>query len=394
MSNFSLGNFVSLKNHPYLSDTHNIKIASNPNVTPPIMVIVEILNKDEEHNTSNGRKYENQVKCIYYSHKEGKFVDRWFKINELKLIEGCNTNLNIDTFIDIDKYDLEYIKDTFSTNLVCLKSVDFELNKKKVFLDNTDGKRSNKENHHLDFLPPVMTIIDVVKNKEEVKYSQKIENKKEKDCSKYLFKCKWYNPHTTSYSEDLFPVCSLGLISFDEEDIRIKNNLISEDIFITLNLSQEIELESSKQTVINKLISIKEIIYNHYYYEVGYFDLFSNQYLNVELNKLSIVSTIEKKKIFGKKYPEYDKNITPVSFKIFSEGAYYQIKYLDKLNRVTTRIIKYIEKSEWTDKDDETDHKFLVANCLLRNGKIRHFNLDRIIEVKEILGGSTLFEGA
>src|SRR5690606_12894048 len=199
---YNLGDFVCFKNHPYFESNHSIKISANANFTPPIMVVMETLNKDE-YDTTTGKKLETQVRCIYYSHKEGKYIDKWFKIDEIKELDKYeNTFLkfknsdenDIYNIEEIEKYDLDENKKKYTGRLVCLKNVDFELNKKKVFLDTTDGQRVNKENNHLDFLPPVMTIIDVTKNKEEKRFSSKNQDIKEKDCSKYLFKCKWYNP--------------------------------------------------------------------------------------------------------------------------------------------------------------------------------------------------------
>ncbi|WP_312296581.1 hypothetical protein [Chryseobacterium sp.] len=130
MESFSTGDFVCLKNHPYFEDNSFIKIASNANMTPPIMVIGEILNKNE-YNSLSDKAVGKQFKCYYYSHKEGKFHNTWFKEDQVKKLDSINTYLDLEKLISIEDYEIDDLKKTYLNNLVCLKNVDFELNKKK-----------------------------------------------------------------------------------------------------------------------------------------------------------------------------------------------------------------------------------------------------------------------
>lgn len=52
-------------------------------MTPPVMVIGEILNKNE-YDSLTGEAIKRQFKCYYYSHREGKFHSTWFKEDQLK----------------------------------------------------------------------------------------------------------------------------------------------------------------------------------------------------------------------------------------------------------------------------------------------------------------------
>ncbi|HEX7870253.1 MAG TPA: hypothetical protein VF455_09075, partial [Chryseobacterium sp.] len=242
MEDFSIGDFVSLKNHPYFVKNDSFKISANADMTPPVMIIAETLKKTQ-HDSVTGKIPETQVRCFYYSHKEGKYHDKWIKVGQLKKLTPISTHLNVEEFMNIEIYDIEHLS-KYIGKLVCFKNVDFELTKKKVFIDSSDGHRTSKENNHLDFLPPVMTIIEIVKNKDEKKFSS-FDGKPEKEFSKYLFKCKWYNPQTTSFSEDLFPISILGLVKNQEKLINLINHFKEEnDNFYLYTLEKEVKIKN------------------------------------------------------------------------------------------------------------------------------------------------------
>ncbi|WP_312994665.1 hypothetical protein [Chryseobacterium flavum] len=393
MSSFNIGDFVCLQNHPYLNTNHKIKIAANADMTPPIMVVGEILNKDE-YNTSTGKQSEIQLRCYYYSTKEGKYIDKWIKAEQLKRFDDTETYLNIDEFNKIDDFDLEYLKNLYLNKMVCLKSVDFELNKKKIFIDSSDGIRTNKENNHLEFLPPIMTIIDIVKNKEEKRFSSTKSDSIEKDLSKYFFKCKWYNPKTSSYSEEFIPSKILGFVINQTKLIEIIMEGISENNFLITSLKGKniLELEDSSNKVINSIIRPIEIIFNHYYYKINAFDYAKQRTLSYTIDNFCSLDFIEKPTIFAHTYPRYKTTFRPITENIFHEQEYYFIKYRDKSDKITSRIIKVLYKEPYVDPGTNEDCFFIVANCLLRNGHTRHFNLSQILESTEIINGIKIFE--
>lgn len=393
MSTINIGDFVCLQNHPYLSTNHKIKIAANADMTPPIMIVGEILNKDE-YDISTGKQTEIQLRCYYYSTKEGKYIDKWIKAEQLKNLNNPESFLNVNEFSKIDEFDLEYLKGLYLNKMVCLKSVDFELNKKKIFIDSSDGIRTNKENNHLDFLPPVMTIIDIVKNKEEKRFSSTKLESVEKDLSKYIFKCKWYNSKTSSYSEEFVPSKILGLVINQSELIEILMAGITENNFLITSLKEKhiLELEDSKDQVISSIIKPIEIIFNHYYYKINAFDYLKQKTLSYTIDNLHSLNFIEKPTIFSTTFPRYKTTFQPITENIFHEQEYYFIKYRDKFNKITTRIIKVLYKEPYIDAETNEDCFFVVANCLLRNGHIRHFKLSQILEATIIINGIKMFE--
>ncbi|SMP21316.1 hypothetical protein [Chryseobacterium profundimaris] len=398
MEDFSIGDFVCFKNHPYFENNTFIKIASNASITPPVMIVGETLDK-KEYDSLTGKPIEKQLRCYYYSHKDGKFNNNWFKQSELKRLVKKDSYLDLDRLESIEKYEIDYLKETYLHNLVCLKNVDFELNKKKVFFENSDGLRSNKEQNHLDFLPPVMTIIDIVKNKDEKRFSTKDSKFSEKDCSKYMFKCRWYNPQTISYSEDFLPSNILGLVVSHDQALTTIKNLKQKDVFYLYPFDKPLELEDSSVKLKNSLIKVNEIIFNHYYYNFEYFDLLFQKRIAKPIIKINsfIENTntskdcLSNEMVFGRSYPSYKRNYIHIDSNIFTNNEYFLINYTDKLKNSTKRIIKVIGIDTFTDTEGQ-DYTFVVANCLLREGRIRHFNIDKITKVVEIRNGTTFFE--
>lgn len=399
MEDFSIGDFVCLKSHPYYDNNSLIKISANADMTPPIMVVSETIKK-VQYDTSTGDPQEQQVRCYYYSHKEGKYNDKWIKIKQLKKLHPAKTYLNLGEFENINDFDLDYLK-KYIGKLVCLKNVDFELNKKKVFIDSSDGMRISKENNHLDFLPPAMTIIEIVKNKDEKKYSS-IDGKTEKECAKYLFKCKWYNPQTASYSEDLLPTNILGLIKNQEGQIIKINEFKENDSLCLFTLEKEIKikniLDKNSYFILKRtLIKINDLAFNHYYYTFEYFDYLSQKKaisrvsnLNLEDNNL----IYEKDSILKNKLPTIIENkYVLIKSEDFITNQYYLITYIDKQNKLTHRCIKAINTINVQNIENENITDSIVeAYCLLRNGDVRHFNISRIISYHSIEDGIKLFE--
>lgn len=84
------GLFV-LKTHPYNENIDNVKISGNPEYTSPILNLFE--EKKGKHDIDTGEHLGNQINCLFYDSKQGKFVK--------KLI---NKKLTNSLTFDISKY--------------------------------------------------------------------------------------------------------------------------------------------------------------------------------------------------------------------------------------------------------------------------------------------------
>lgn len=375
MKKIKLGDLYSLKNHPFELSFTDVKISALAVMTPPILVVSEILNSPKEYDSETGKEKHKQIRCIFYSHKTHRFENIWFDTNILKEIfqeeeeeNEVEPNGEIKTTKNIKieypkSLSLETIKEKFLHTQVILKSCDYELGKLKTTFIKTDHKSSQKINAHLDFLPPVLTVIDVKINDEKANYNPKTGNLR-KLSSAFLLKCKWYNPLSSSFSEEFIPIETIQEIEIPSS-LEYISKFISEKKFFRniLNLKNFPNLTHS-------YIQPLELTFNHYKYELKYFDFFLSRNQDMELSKFNYdeeSATIDD--LITEKVPEYKSNIqefSNVSAFVFEKDNYYRITYKDLYERITVRVIfvkEFIEK------------KVVIADCLLRNGEERHFRL-------------------
>lgn len=358
MSKIRLGDLYSLNNHPYELGLKDVKIAALANMTPPIFVVSEILNSSKEFDSETGKEKFKQIKCIFYSHKSHKFESLWLNIKHVKPITKTE---------NVKPISIEDIKKTFLNNQVILKSCDYELGKLKTTFVKTDYKSSQKVNSHLDFLPPVLTVIDVKKNDEKVGYNPKSGNLR-KITSEILLKCKWYNPLSGGFSEDFIPLETVEMIK-SVINLEMISNLISNKTFFRNVFTNHIELESGINLQ-HSYIQPIELIFNHYKYKLKYFDFFKTKYDEMDLSEINFDDDIVGlNDLIIDKIPEYKTNLqefTTISDFVFKKNKYYRITYKDQQDRITRRVIfvkEFVAK------------KVIIADCLLRDGEERHFRL-------------------
>jgi len=448
MTTFKSGELAAYNSHPYYKEDTSFKITAYAEYTPPILIIIE--SKNSKFDVDNGIPLGQSIHCIYYNSNNGKFESKWMNGNLLNPVIAKNnvffenikfeenqTQKQIDTFI----------KCTFYNKKVALKSLDLELKKVKAY--RSFEKDKFIETNHLEFLPPIMTII-----------AHRFPDDKKKFCEetgrlKVDFKCKWYNSASKSFSEEFIPYQVLQLVKETSElfekdilsDIKvaiesnklIKINVKDKDVF---SLEGSDSLVEIKKTILEPT----DIYFKHYHYVFQSFNCVTQKKQILKLD--SVFETKDQTDVFGASYPDYNNGlINRVIDCHFKEGQYYQIQYSDQFQRVTKRIIKvtdliiYINNYDQFKKDykisenensQETEFTnfyyeedqgagfskirflinkkptesfkvksviednnlecFIVANCLLRRGKIRNFKLKNILSVTEINNGDLLFE--
>lgn len=446
MSDFNRGDLIVFKTHPFTDKHTNIKIAAFPEYTSPILVIKEVKEKTFEKET--GRESGRQLNCLYYNSKDGKFAEKWISsllINKIVFSVEKHKILNkIDLKDKLEKSQKELIsknyenliRTSYLNNKVVLKSVDLELFKVKINRTKENGELL--ETNHLEFLPPVMTVIGFKYSDEKHKYCEKT------GLPSIELKCKWYNSSSKTFSESFFHYDVLYSITETQNLIASKdllddaNKSINENKFYIFPLQKPFELEgdSKEIKVIQTIGQSDAIIFKHYFYEMTYFDFISQKKSTIMID--CPFDTKNETDIFGKKYPGYNKKyklkISDCKFKI---DNYYHITYEDAFKNRTKRIVKvkvlfiYIKdfkkfKEDYKGLDswnpegnieyvnfkyreddkifinlegeiipnnilektvfkDENLEIMLNTNCLLRSGKIRNFKLNQISEVREIV---------
>lgn len=381
MGNIKLGDLYSLKNHPFGSGFTDVKISALALMTPPILVVSEILNSPKEYDSVTGNEKSKQIRCIFFSHKTQRFENNWFDLNILKEItdvnqeeyeeslrdEGDTQTKNLSKLTYSKTFSLEDIREKFLNNQVILKSCDLELGKLKTTFSQTDQRSVDKITAHLDFLSPVLTVIDVKVNDEKIGFNPKSGNPK-KISSIFLLKCKWYNSFSGSFSEEFVPIETVEIIS-PENSVELVSRLISTKEFIKQNLKESIKLEGGKELK-HTYVRPVELIFTHYKYKLKYYDFFKSKILEMDLS--NFITDDDSAKITDlilQKIPDYDSSLQKFNSVIdfpFVEQNYYRITYKDTKDTLTERII-YIKKF--------VPKIIIIADCLLRNGQERHFRV-------------------
>ncbi|OUL60727.1 hypothetical protein [Flavobacterium sp. AJR] len=400
--------------HPYYEDVKSVKISGNPEFTSPIINVFE--EKNAKHDIETGKNLGKSLHGMYYDTKNGKFVKKWINGKLLTSVSSVVDNDFLELIVFAPETKLKDAEEKFINKYlskkVTLHSVDVELNKIKINRSNSNG--SLVETNHLDFLPPIMHVIGYRFTDEKKKYCD------ETGKLNIEFKCKWYNHVTKSYSEDFFPYQILLLIK-PIKDLQLTisgiNDTINSNKLIQYPINKKFTLEGKEDIAIDyQIIEPREIIFKHYFHNLNSFDFLSQKDINV--NQIKNLIQIDDNVIWGESYPSYINNKKQdVSDCSFNEGQYLYVKYKDQFERITNRIIRIsqlliygndsnlhenvgiklnegfaeINKENWSQypvkqKLIENGNISIIikANCLLRNGKIRYFRLDGILNIKVI----------
>ena len=402
MDKLNIGDLVSLKSHPFNIFNESL-IGAFVDNTPPIMVISEVLksnsydteSEEVDAETKKAKKLPNQYLCYFYSSKTSTFEKHWFKENE---IERINSNTDETNKEEIKKTeDKVSLLNKYKDNLIVLKSADLELGKKKTTWSRTKEEDINKTQAFLEFLSPVMTVIDVVENQNfnKDRINPKNGEIKRESC-KFLLKCKWFNPIKQTFSEEIIPYKILQRVEFNSNKIEvIERGINTKNVFQLIEKDLNITLENSKNSFYKYIVELKEVVIQNHLIKIFYKNLINNKIESKTIENLEITD-LEKefKQFVDSEFPNYKTNKynNPLDLK-WEKDKFYKIDYLDKKGKFTTRIITNCKVEEFETEDDDKDVKFVIANCLLRDGKIRHFRVSNITaryelkdDFKDIIG--------
>ncbi|MFZ0598134.1 MAG: hypothetical protein WAM46_14210, partial [Flavobacterium sp.] len=328
MSNFILGELVTLKYHPYFDSVVHIYISADSIMTPPIMVITEILESfiEDKNNDEQVKKIQEQIKCIFYSHKNHKYEENWFLPEQVKKISDSQSNLRK---INDIKNEGGVIKDIIHKNVI-LKTWKTELGKKKISLnDNNSNLHTNKTiTANLNFLPPVMTILRVTENNRNNIIEKKPLRRERKE-SLFFYTCRWFNPKTDSFSEGKFSPDALELVENDENLVSMFDDFISNEIVFKFNNPN---MTINEGYTMGKAL---KITYNHCHYELEYFDFIKNkpEILNLEGFKIKNFTSITKPVLkFAPSFSEIQIGLSVIDF--------IKLKIMDKSTLSKKRIFR------------------------------------------------------
>lgn len=367
-----LGSIVATAAHPFFKEDAKLtvpKITAWNGFTPPLMVVIEE-RKSRKFNETTGEKEGHAYKCIYFSNKKENYEEYWFKKRELKLIESVENNGTVEKTLSV-------LKKEWIGRSVILKTVDLELRKKQLYQDGSENILGFKQRSMVDFLPPLSTVIQVARVEQHKKHDEKTGDLIFKK-GDVLVKLRWFNGKSLKYSEQEIPlqaikeVESFEEITFEEEHIYIKE------------LKKPLSLEDNRSIQVKAIpISFHDVIFQHYHYQYRFKNRFNDSWEigsdfereNLKANCSDFDSSFDKVNILDpSKYQEKSWN-----------DNWYKIAYLGLNNRFTQRII-FIKSviSSYNEEEEKTVPIMIEANCLLRNGKIRHFKVKRILKSKKV----------
>jgi len=383
MTTLSIGDTVAFRSHPYNSSSKGKLIISQiigeHLMTPPLMVIIETLfhskgSYDEKSGNEILPKKSSSVKCLWYNSSLHQFEEAWLHQEELKKVT-CEYDQIIITSEESKHW--KHLRNS----LVSLRTLKQELGKEKRSAKKDGIKESHQISHHLEYVSPVMELIEI--RKFEIKESQfdpKTGDRK-KDFPQFIAKCKWYNPKGSKFSERFLPVETLNLIpEIDTKIFDLISNIIEEEIFVYV--------EKKIGEIVRKFLFKPSLLHKSGYYYLSGYNILNNKdesvYLDDDINPILVENP------FTETWPKFDPDRKLIPKENFINANievenFWRIKYENYHSEVTSRTIT--PKAIGTDKisiDNETSTiKYLTAHCHLRNAE-RHFRFDRIRSIQVI----------
>ncbi|WP_353098009.1 hypothetical protein [Empedobacter brevis] len=390
MTNIKKGNIAVFNTNNFID--FSILIGANHEYTSPFLNVYEI-KKEKYHSSISNINLGSIIHTIFYNSKAGKFERKNFNSNTLNYVENKLSETNLTSIekidIDFDKFESEFYNNYYN-KLVILKSVDLELKKRAIKETNDLDNAKFTTNAHLEFLPPTMNII-----------GYKFSDEKKRICEdtgdiNLEFKCKWYNSTAKTFSEEYLPYQVLVFIENNEglnRKVKLLPELIESQRIIQIALEKPIifknrEGELSDEKISYELLKPHSIAFYHYYHQLLVKSLFSDkirkQKIEIEYKMCNDVLGVK-----------YQKDEDKVSSYDFIPNEYYLIKYKDKNNNFTKRIIRvnYIYSLETFNSIENIPNEQISlyysnlkinANCLLRRGEIRNFRLQGVLEITPI----------
>lgn len=368
----SIGDIVALNSHPYHSTQTNILIGGEPQLTSPLMVVVETVSDAQNLFDENvGMQIHDkgkscQCKCIWYSTKSHQFEEVWISSKVLKKITPKDFNHTIDKQKFIDK-SIGY------GSLVTLKTTALEIAKQKSSISIESNREKPTINPILSFLSPVMQVIGTGKSdSKEPKFDSKTGNARR--ISELLVKCKWFNGSSDKMSEKLIPIEALVLLPTVDT-----GTLKQIEEFITSETTLIVKIDT--KATIFKPTKLK---YTHGFYSVLGNDRLQNREIEVNFSDLKV--PFEEYELYQERYPNFKLEEHPSTQietgikRAILQKKYIRIKYKDRTGNVTTRTVApndtHIVPEPFTD-----DGIYLIGYCLLRKAE-RYFKIDRILSLE------------
>ena len=231
---FKVGDLVTFKTHPLLSDFY---IKGDWKYVPPIMIIKEVVfeNKEKKQfDEVSGNRIAEKIKYIsvYFDDNKSEFIESHLyesqiesfeKINIAKIGEGNKSEANLSIIEEIKLYP-----NTFENQfgkVIYFKTKKIEALKKRESSNikvNVSGSEKKKiiRNYVVNYITPDFLISGY---KKEVNSDLFYNNGNPKRIvSNDLIKVKWFNPFQHKFSEQFLPIeFFIDFNPFDEDAVEV-----------------------------------------------------------------------------------------------------------------------------------------------------------------------------
>ncbi len=208
MSNFIVGDIVTIKSHPLFSNTHK-KINALTSLVPPLMVVKEVLFDKEEKKIL----YSNEIKKAKIADLT-KYVCVYFNANKSEFVEKTIYHSLVKGYLDLKYYRKEEKSKSSNIDLVLevakyKHNVDYEFGKCVQFKTKKLEHRKSYDANTVERIPGISFqtpdfILTGIKN-EEQKDLFFNDGTQKKQMSTQLFKVMWFNHYQQKFSEDYLP---------------------------------------------------------------------------------------------------------------------------------------------------------------------------------------------
>ena len=364
---FSIGDIVTLKAHPFVSENTSIIVSGDHLSVPPLMVVIEISKSSYKVDKKKIDAF--RYDCMWFSSKSYKFEVSEIYEDQLKLIQAGSKPLDINIATRGNKLNF--------------KTVNLEVGKKKSTIsydENSSNSVINTTvNALLSFLPPILQFIGI----ETYSTKHPLTNKEEviRLIPSSAVRIGYFNPIDNNISEYPLPFEVLEFIEqIPEKRLAEIQKIIEKSAHLKIGIG-------SKRTIIKP----KSIAHRCGYYYLRGFDYVSNKVLEFELKSTTKLKDISNPIL--EEAPKFDilrepksatssfifKEVTDLINKAIGQNAYIRIKYLNRNEQLTHRTVKNMQLVNV--KEGKDDVIYMIASCLLRMEK-RTFRVDRIQNVQ------------
>jgi hypothetical protein len=370
----NIGDIVSLKSHAYIKGITNIIISGDQLLVSPLLVIKEKVKIKNDPPIEDDSLASYEYTCNWFSSKSHSFEEVKVKDIHLRLIIAGSVNVTIE--------------EVFPGAMVTLKSMDYELSKKKssfTFEDTTitHNLENTTINALLTNICPILHVISVKQHVTKHPLTDKTTGKQFRWTHTYDIKCFWYNSVDDKFSEVILPIELLKVVTPIDESIIVNiQNIIAK--------SGVLEIQNIKDSF---LIKPRNISHRSGYYFLRGYDYVLNR---ITEHKIDYPNTFkEVSKLILKNAPSFDLINNPLAVtkqfvtneieENINEAArncnYIRIQYKNRNDIISLRTLKNYKHVSTVESGK--DYSYVIGYCCLRMAE-RAFRIDRIQQFEEL----------